>query len=335
MSEPILSQEEINALLASLAEDEAEAEIARKSGGGKVGELRHTTVQRYDFLRPDKFSKDQLRTLQMMHDSFSRRMQTALAGLMRLPVQVEVLSVGQMMYEEFLARLSHPSILGVVKLEPVGGSVVLEINPSLGFVMLDRLLGGPGFPVSRTRPLTDIEQTLIQRIMDRMLESLEAAWRPVVEIKPQLQRIEVNPQFVQVVPPTDMAVVIAFRVQLKDDAGRMNLCLPYTSIEPIASKLTAQVWFASAPPGAPAEGSEEIRRRLESLKLPFTVELGEGYVRLGDLLALEVGDVLQLDSRQGQPLVIRIGRKKKFLGLPGRVGKRLAVQVVDVVREDD
>lgn len=334
MSDQILSQEEINALLTSLAEEEAVSKAAAEAAafGSETGQK---SIQRYDFMRPDKFSKDQLRTLQMMHDSFSRSLQTSLAGMMRMPVQAEVLSVAEIMYEEFIDQLSNPSILSVVKLEPIGGNIVLEINPNLGFVMLDRLLGGPGRPIGRPRSLTDIEQTLMQRVIERLLEGLEAAWRPVVAIEPTFKRIEVNPQFVQVVPPNDMAVIVSLRVRLKEESGRINLCLPYTSLEPVASKLKAQVWFASAQPGESREDVGEIRERLETMSLRLAVELGEADVSVGDLLELQVGDVVQLDTRTDQPLVLRIGNKKKFLGLPGRMGSRLAVQVVDVIREDD
>lgn len=334
MSEPILSQEEINALLASLAEDEAEEEVSTGSGHSAVSMLP-TGIQRYDFLRPDKFSKDQLRTLQMMHDSFSRSLQTALAGLMRLPVQVEVLGVGEMMYQEFIDELSNPSVLNVVGLEPLGGSLIFEINPNLAFIMLDRLLGGPGLPVNKPRPLTDIEQTLMQRVTDRALRALEEAWRPVVEIRASLQRMEMNPQFVQIVPPTDMAVVISLRVRMKEDAGRLNLCIPYAVLEPVASKLKAQVWFASADKDDGGDSSSLIRQRLEGMRLTLTVELGAADVTMRDLLDLQVGDVIQLNTVQGAPLPIRIGSRKKFLGVPGRVGRRLAVQVLDAIREDD
>lgn len=334
MSEPILSQEEINALLASLAEDEPEGTTGTGSGYMPVQALP-TGIQRYDFLRPDKFSKDQLRTLQMMHDSFSRSMQTALAGLMRLPVQVEVLGVGEMMYQEFLDELSNPSVLNVIGLEPLGGSLILEINPNLAFIMLDRLLGGPGLPMTKARPLTDIEQTLMQRVTDRALAALEDAWQPVLEVRASLQRMEMNPQFVQIVPPTDMAVVISLRVRMKDESGRMNLCIPYAVLEPVASKLKAQVWFASAEKDTSSDASEHIRRRLEGMNLTLTVELGSADVTMGELLDLKVGDVIQTKTVQGAPLPIRIGSKHKFLGISGRVGSRLAVQVIDAIREDD
>lgn len=332
MSDQILSQEEINALLAAIAEDEVDPEPVAATA---QAEPMSAAIQRYDFLRPDKFSKDQLRTLQMMHDSFSRSLQTALAGLMRLPVQVEVLSVGEMMYQEFSEQISNPSVLNVIGFEPVGGSIVLEINPNLAFIMLDRLLGGPGLPINRARPLTDIEQTLMRRVMDRTLVALEDAWRPVVDIKAKLQRTEMNPQFVQVAPPTDMTVVISFRVRMKEETGRMNLCIPYSCLEPVASKLKAQVWFASAKPENKGQAHDQIKARLETLSLKVGVELGEADVSIGDFLGLKVGDVVQLDTRTSDPLQIRIGTRKKFVGYPGRLGSHLAVQVVDAIREDD
>lgn len=332
MSDHILSQEEINALLAAIDEEESGHERAAFTHGEDSGEPR---LKKYDFLRPDKFSKDQLRTLQMMHDTFGRNLQTELAGLMRIPVQVEVLSVAEMMYEEFIEQLSNPSILNIVSLESVGGSIVIEINPALGFMMLDRLLGGPGTPPKRARALTEIEQTLIRRIVERMLGALEDAWQPVSRLGAQYQRTEMNPQFVQVVPPQDMTVVISFRVRMKEAYGRMNLCLPYVCLEPVAPKLKAQVWFASNQPGERGGSQEILQERLANLKLRLTVELGEGTISIGDFVNLQVGDVIQLDKDVHSPLAVRIGNRKKFLARPGRIGSRLAVEVLEAIREDD
>lgn len=329
MSDPILSQEEINALMAALQTEMEEAE--EESGVVGPGNVR---VHTYDFLRPGKLSKDQIRTLEMMHESFGRNMQTSLSAYLRTQVNIEVASVREMMYEEFAETLTNPAILSILRLQPLPGSSILAIDPNIGFVMLDRLLGGPGTTLKRPRPLTEIEQTVFRRIIERMLQILEEEWNQVVELEVQFERIELNPQFTQLVPPKDMTVVIRFNVEVCSVVGRMSLCIPYSALEPVSSKLKAQLWFAGEQQQPDPLAQETIKSRLESMRLPLVAELGTGRITIGDFLDLGAGDVIQLDTRVRDPLAIRIGRGKKFLAKPGRVGSRLAVELISVVKKE-
>lgn len=329
MNDPILSQEEIDALMAALQSEPDEiAEEPQPSGTPGV------RVQAYDFLRPGKFSKDQIRTLQMMHESFGRNLQTSLSAYLRTQVNIELTTVKEMMYEEFADSFANLAILSILRLHPLQGSAVLAIDPNIGFVMLDRLLGGPGTSLKRPRPLTEIEQTVVRRIIERMVQILEEEWNQVVDLEVQFERIELNPQFTQLVPPKDMTVVVRFNVEICSVIGRMNLCIPYAALEPVSSKLRAQLWFAGEQQQGDPESQQIIQRRLRNMRLPLIAELGTGRITIGDFLDLGAGDVIQLGTRAKDPLAIRIGRGTKFLGKPGRVGSRLAVELTSIVKKE-
>lgn len=329
MSDPILSQEEIDALMAALQSESDDLDEEPQHA-----EVPGARVQAYDFLRPGKFSKDQIRTLQMMHESFGRNLQTSLSAYLRTQVNLELAGVKEMMYEEFAESLASPAILSILRLNPLQGSAVLAIDPNIGFVMLDRLLGGPGTNLKRHRPLTEIEQTVVRRIIERMVQILEEEWNQVVDLEVQFERIELNPQFTQLVPPKDMTVVVRFTVNLCSVEGRMHLCIPYSALEPVSSKLKAQLWFAGEQQQADPQSQKIIQRRLENMRLPLVAELGTGRITIGDFLDLGTGDVIQLSARTKDPLSIRIGRGTKFLGKPGRVGSRLAVELTSIVKKE-
>lgn len=298
------------------------------------GGLRAPAVKRYDFRRPDKFSKDQLRTLQIIHEGFSRGIATNLSGYVRTMVEGEVVSVTQATYDEFVRSLTNPTLICVFGVAPLEGSALIEIPPDLTFVIIDRLLGGPGTIPSRIRELTEIEQTVMRRILEQLLGNLSDAWANLVELRPRLERLEVNPQFVQLLPPQDMVINIALRIRMLGIEGRVNICWPYLALEPIASKLHAHYLFGSGETIEAGQNVEEIRRRVEKMNVPVTVSLGEATVTVGELLELGVGDVVRLSTRIDEPLPVRVGDKTKFLARPGRVGSRMAVEITTVISEE-
>lgn len=298
------------------------------------GPLRAPAVKRYDFRRPDKFSKDQLRTLQIIHEGFSRGFATNLSGYVRTMVEGEVVLVTQATYDEFVRSLTNPTLISVFSVAPLEGNALIEIPPDLTFVIIDRLLGGPGTLPTRIRELTEIEQTVMRRIVEQSLESLGDAWENLVPLQPKLERLEVNPQFVQLLPPQDMVIVIALRIRILGIEGRVNICLPYLALEPIASKLSAHYLFGSGETVEAGENVEQIRRRVEKMDVSVSVSLGEASVTVSELLELAVGDVIRLSSRTEQPLPVRVGDKTKFLARPGRVGSRMAVEITKVFAEE-
>jgi len=292
---------------------------------------RGPAVKRYDFRRPDKFSKDQLRTLQIIHESFARGMATHLSAYIRTMVEGEVVSVSQTSYDEFIRSLANPTLLGVLSLTPLEGSALIEIPPDLSFVIIDRMLGGPGTVPPRFRELTEIEQTVMRRVLNRAVTAFGEAWESLVSMQPRLERLEVNPQFVQLVPPLEMVVVIVVRVTWPRMEGRINICIPHAALESVAPRLSAHYLFGSAHTPESGKHVEELQRRVASMTVPVTVTLGHAQVTVGELLELAPGDVVRLETRVSDDLPVRVGDRTKFRGRPGRLGSRLAVEITEVV----
>ena len=316
----ILSQDEIDALLSAISSGEVD-----QDDYSAVGEQKKVKI--YDFRRPDKFSKDQIRTLQMMHETFARLTTTALSAQLRALVGVHVGSVDQLTYEEFIRSIPNPTTLAVINMDPLKGSSVLEIDPSITFTIIDRLFGGPGEPTKITRELSDIELSVMEGIIVRILGNLREAWSTVIDLRPRLGNIETNPQFAQIVPPNDMVVLITLETKVGDVEGMTNLCIPYITIEPIISKLSAQYWYSSIRRGDTDENRAVIQERLDQVEIPLIAEVGDADLPLSEILGLGVGDVVKLGNHIKTDMLIKVGDRKKFKCRPGKVGNRLSIQI--------
>lgn len=328
MAGDVLSQAEIDALLSALSTGEVDADEIKE-------EEQQRKVKVYDFRRPDKFSKDQIRTLYMLHENFARLLNTYLSAQLRAMVQVSVASVDQLTYEEFIHSLPNPSVISVLEMSPLEGNAILEINPNIVFAIIDRLFGGSGQVAAKPRPLTDIEENIVRRVLGKTLESLAEAWKQVIPLKPVMEVIETNPQFSQIVPPNDMVVLITLQAKVGQAEGFINLCIPYLVIEPIMSKLSTTYWVAGNTRGSASEHIKSLQRRVEKIRVPIITELGKTTVSLQELLDLRKGDVLHLDTKITEDMQIIIGSHKKFLCKPGTMGSKLAVQITSVVREGE
>ncbi|HMW60840.1 MAG: flagellar motor switch protein FliM [Leptospirales bacterium] len=323
----ILSQDEIDALLSAISTGEVEMEDY-----SNVGEQKKVKI--YDFRRPDKFSKDQIRTLQMMHETFARLTTTALSAQLRALVGVHVGSVDQLTYEEFIRSIPNPTTLAVINMDPLKGSAVLEIDPGITFTIIDRLFGGPGEPTKITRELSDIEMSVMESIIVRILGNLREAWATVIDLRPRLGNIETNPQFAQIVPPNDMVVLITLETKVGDVEGMTNLCIPYITIEPIISKLSAQYWYSSIRRGESDENRAIIQERLDMVDIPLRCEVGEVDLPMADVINVREGDVVRLGGTHiKSDMMIRVGDRKKFKCRPGRIGNRLCVQIGDAIED--
>jgi len=329
----ILSQEEIDALIASFAGPAAIAgekeDVPHKK---EPGQRKHVRV--YDFRRPDKFSKDQLRTLQLVHENLGRALTTSFSAMFRSMVQVAVTSVDQLTFDEATQTMSNPTVVAIISLEPLKGNAILEINPSLAFPMIDRLLGGVGHVPSELRALTEIEQTVIDRVIRGFLVNLREAWQNIIEFKPRLEGIETNPLLGQVVAPSEIVVEISFEVHIGEHQGTMNLCFPFIVIEPVLPRLSAQHWF-TAQRESSLETLEALKRRVELARVTVTVRLGGTRLTVREFLDLEVGDVVRLETTFKDEMKVYVSDRLKFYGRPGLVGKHLAVQITRVSGEGD
>jgi len=323
----ILSQDEIDALLTAISTGEADT-----TDYTAVKEQRKVKI--YDFRRPDKFSKDQIRTLQMMHETFARLTTTALSAQLRALVSVHVASVDQLTYEEFIRSIPNPTTLAVINMDPLKGSAVLEIDPSITFTIIDKLFGGTGESTKISRELTDIELSVMEGIIVRILGNLREAWSNVIDLRPRLGNIETNPQFAQIVPPNDMVVLVTLETKVGEVEGMMNLCIPYITIEPVISKLSAQYWYSSIRKGATDENAAIIQSRLESVELPIIVEVGEVEITMEELLAIQLGDVIKLpNTKVNSDMTAKIGGRKKYKCRPGVIGNIVAVQIGEKIED--
>lgn len=329
----VLSQDEIDQLLTAISSVDSEADDFKP-----VSDTRKIKI--YDFKRPDKFSKEQLRTVSNMHETFARLTTTSLSAQLRSLVHVHVASVDQLTYEEFIRSIPTPTTLAVVNMDPLKGNAVLEIDPAITFCMIDRLFGGRGITATnKNRDLTDIEQSVMEGIIVRILANMREAWTQVIDLRPRLGQIETNPQFAQIVPPSEMVVLITLETKVGDEEGMMNFCIPYLTIEPIISKLSSQFWFSSVRRSSTTQYLGTLKEKLASVDMEVVAEVGSINLPVRDVLALKVGDVVRLsNTKVGEPFSLSVGNKKKFYCQPGIVGKKMAVQVTgkieDVAAED-
>jgi flagellar motor switch protein FliM len=323
----VLSQDEIDQLLTAISSGDVEPEESQQPADQRK-------IKIYDFKRPDKFSKEQIRTVSIMHETFARLTTTSLSANLRSLVQVHVASVDQLTYEEFIRSIPNPTTLAVINMDPLKGSAILEIDPAITFSIIDRLFGGQGEGTKVTRDLTDIEQSVMEGIIVRVLGNMREAWSQVIDLRPRLGQIETNPQFAQIVPPTEMVVLVTLETKVGEVEGMMNFCIPYLTIEPIISKLSAQYWYSTVRRGTTTENLNILRDRLSTIEVSMVAEIGAMDLTVRDVLSLRAGDVIRLqDTRTSDPMVLKIGNRRKFLCKPGQIGNKLAVQIIEKLEE--
>lgn len=322
----MLSQAEIDALLSSVSakeEEPAKEEVKEERKG--VGKK---AVRVYDFTSPDKFSKDQIRTLQMIHENFTRLVNTSLSAYLRSVIQVTLVEVRETSYDEFIRSLPGSTVMSVSSVPPLEGSMIVEMTPKLIFSMFDRLLGGKGEASDEVRELTDIEHSVVEGIFGRILTCFKEAWLNIITLTPRLEALENNPQFSQIVSPNERVAALSFEVRLGEIVGVLNLCLPHVVLEPIVSKLSAQLWFAGGRKKETSGQHDFIKKRLENVTVPMIVQFKDTKVNVRELLELQVGDVIRLDNSVSDKLIIKIGNRIKYEGQPGVMRGKLAVQIV-------
>jgi flagellar motor switch protein FliM len=273
-------------------------------------------IKVYDFRRPDKFSKEQIRTVAIMHETFARTATTSLSFQLRNLTHVHVASVDQLTYEEFIRSIPNPTTIAIINMDPLKGSAILEIDPAVTFASIDRLFGGQGEDAKIRRELTDIEQSVMEGAIVPILGNLREAWAPVIDLRPRVGRIEVSPWFAQIVPPSEMIVLVTLETRVGDVEGMMNLCLPYLTIEPIIPKLSAQYVFSPMRKGGP-----EVAQASFDLNIPAEVYLEGAGLSLRDLGRLQRGNLVKIPGYQQGKAFLRMGGRTLF-GLKAQRGGR-------------
>lgn len=322
----VLSQDEIDNLLKALSSGELDVEEMKGTD--------EKQVKNYDFARPSKFSKEHLRTLEIIFEHFGRLLATNLPAYLRKSVNVDIVNSEVVIYSEFSNALSNPVLLGVVSMKPLAGNMVMEMASNLGFAIVDRLLGGTGTALDKERDFSEIELTIIERIFSICVNLLKEPWENVIKVTPRLERIETNSQFAQIISPTETIAIITINLKIGDVEGLMNVCLPYTLLEPVMDKLNTKFWFSNMQEKDPTMYGEVIENVISKTKVPIKAILGESKVNVSDFVNLQIGDIIKIDKKVDQELDVYVGNIKKFNALPGYFEDKYAVRITDVIREE-
>lgn len=328
----VLSQNEIDELLAALSTGEVDVKDIEE-------EKKEKKVRKYDFSRPDKFAKDQLRTLEIIHENFSRLLNNFLSGYLRTYIEVDVISVQSLIYTEFSNSISNPAILGIVDFAPFNGQIIIDLSSDIAYAMIERVLGGAGKSAATSkenRSLTEIEMTLLRNVLIKFINLLKEPWGNIVELRPKLENIETNSQFAQIVSPAESIALVTFNIHIGDVEGMVNICIPHFVIEPILPSLSSRLWFATS---NKREVTEEERDAIETgiskSRLNMTAVVGGSTITVSELLNLQKGDIILLNKKVDETLEIYVEDKLKFHGKPGIKKKNVAVMITDIVREGD
>ena len=322
----VLSQNEIDNLLQALSSGELDAEEIKDSD--------EKQIKNYDFARPAKFSKEHLRTLEIIFEHYGRLLSTNLPVYLRKAIQVEVMNSEAVSYSEFSNALSNPVLLGIINFAPLKGNIILEIASNLGYAMVDRMLGGEGEPLEKTREFSEIELLIIERILTVCVNLLHEPWENVVDIHPRLERIETNSQFAQIISPSEMIAIVTINIKIGDVEGLMNVCLPYLTLEDIMDKLNTKYWYSTMQDKDEQQYVDAIETLISKAPIPMKAVLGNSTISVSDFSSLQVGDIIRLDTKVNQELDVFVGNIKKFTALPGASGDKYAVRITSGIREE-
>ncbi|MBM6618436.1 flagellar motor switch protein FliM [Bacillus suaedaesalsae] len=325
MAGEVLSQNEIDALLSALSTGEMNADELKKEESTKK-------VRTYDFKRALRFSKDQIRSLTRIHENFARLLTTFFSAKLRTYIQINVASADQIPYEEFIRSIPKMTILNVFELAPLDGRIIIEINPNIAYAMLDRVLGGRGVSINKVENLTEIETKIMSQLFEHAVDNLREAWTTIADIEPILTEFEVNPQFLQMFSPNDTVVVISLNTQIGDTSGMINICIPHVVLEPIMPKLSAHYWMQNTNKEREPHEVSLLERSIKTADLPIIAQLGTSALTIQEFLQLGIGDVIQLDQGIDKPITINVGNEPKFYGQPGKLNKKVAIQVMEEIK---
>ena len=323
----VLSQNEIDALLSALSTGELESEeVSREDENHKV--------KLYDFRSPQKFSKEHIRTLELIHDNYARIISNYLTGQTRQNVKVKIETVEQISYEEFIHSVQNPTIITIFKMPPLSGTIIFETNPQFSLQVIDILLGGKGDRKITTKEFTDIDKNIMRQITAGMISNLKLAWESILDVEPEIEAVETNPAVNQTMAPNDPVALITFSVEMNKRSTFINMCIPYLSIEKILDKLVVQYAFRNDDESLMAESREKIEKGINKVDVDVVAELGHANITVDDFLKLTVGDVIKLDTKSSSPIKVYVGNEECYYAKPGIAGKNMGVIILDVTDKE-
>lgn len=321
----ILSQDEIDALLTTVSDGEDES-----AESADMEDDRLRSIVAYDFKHPNRVSKDQIRTLENMHDNFAGHVGSSLSSIMRTIVDVDLVSVDQITYSEFIMSLVTPSCTYTFAAPPLDGVCLIDFNPTLTFSIVDRLFGGRGKIMEAERELTVIERSIMATLVGRLYTELRKSWEHLVEIDIEQKSFETNPQFIQIVPPGETVVVISFQIKLFQSTGLLTICYPYVSLEPIVTRLSAQNWIDATKKKNLEEDRGTNINSLKKVEAQVAAVLLDSNIKLRDFLKLRLNDIVPSEKKINEAIEITVNQRPKFTAHPGLAGKKRAFQVMTV-----
>ena len=322
----VLSQSEIDALLSALSTGELEPEEVHKEENHKV--------KLYDFNSPQKFSKEHIRTLEVVHDNYARIISNYLTGQTRQSVKVRLETVEQIKYEEFLHSVQNPTIITVFKMPPLAGNIIFETNPQFSRRVIDILLGGNGDRQVETKEFSDIDKNIMRQVTGGMISNLKLAWDNILDVEPEVEGIETNPAINQTLAPNDPVALITFSVDMNKQSTFINMCIPYLSIEKILDRLVVQYAFSNEDENIKAESRERLEDNINKVDVEVRAELGHSKLTVDDFLRLTTGDVIKLDTKSSSPIKVFVENEECYYAKPGVAGKNMGVMILDIIEKD-
>jgi len=322
----VLSQQEIDQLLSGISTGEIKED--------QLADLKkNREIYDYDFRRPNRVSKDQLKTIRTLHENFSETFGFYLASKLQTMTTIDLVAVDQLRYSEYVLSISNPSCLYVFEIEETKGRAIFELPPELVLVIVERLLGGSGSKIKANRSITPIEQRMMKPMITQALINLTNAWKPIRELHFKLQGFESNPDFVQIAPASEIVIVISFEVKIGEDSYLTNLCYPSFALEEVIANLNVQ--FLSTLQTKKDKGRDRvtISKHLGKTRLDVRVILGKTQITLRELLGLEVGDVLVLDNDLEDDVEVFVSDRLKFFGRPGKMNGRVGIKISRTIDE--
>lgn len=326
----VLSQSEIDELLASINSGELE-DIESLKEPAKVEKI----IKEYDFEKPPKFNKEQLKTLEIIFDNFSRITSSYLTGYLRMTTHIDVNIAEQITFKEFSNSMQNPVLVGIINFSPLKGSIILEISSGIGYAIIDRILGGPGDPLDNNRSFSDIEVTLIHRVVSNIIANLIEPWEQIIKLSPTLEKIETDSQFAQIISPNEMVALVSLKFSLGHVDGFMNFCIPHMVIEPVVEKLNNKYWFSSNQYDKTDKFKGTLEGKIEKTNLDVSAILGRTFISVNEFIELKVGDVITLDSFINSDVKVYVSNNMKFYGKPGIVKNKNSIQITGLVGKDD
>jgi flagellar motor switch protein FliM len=343
----MLSQAEIDALLngsielnqqdggegINLAELMDQPAAGAKPASGGEGERK---IQAYNFWSPDRFSKEQMRAVELIHEDLTERLTTSLPTFLRTNLRPRLVHTEQGRFHDFIKDFPPNTLFHMITLAPLPSQLIFTLSPNVSYMILEQRLGGKIEGKSHERSLTEIDQSLLRGLVEHMLGDIKAAWSKVVTIEPTLEDSTTNQHWVQMMLGNERVMLLTFELAIQGSNGTMSIFIPFNTLKPIANVLNPHIWIAGRKEQQQdPEARQMVMDNINRVIMPIVVMLGKTELPLGQVVNLQPGDVIELDTPVQQEVTVQVAGKKQFLGKIGKSGKHLAIQVAGVVREAD